>query len=210
MARSDGKRPTPPNKKPSGRSPDLPSALTPSKSRVDRSDIFKKVAIYGSGLLAFGLVVLIALGVAGEDTADAEGVSQIALGSPGHREGPIDYDGVPAGGEHAAVPLNCGAYDAPVPSENAVHSLEHGAVWITYPPDADDAFVERIREYAGSGKVIVSPFEGQTNILVTAWGNRIEADDPDDVNISRFIREFVSSGDAPEPGGQCRGVGNPL
>ena len=30
--------------------------------------------------------------------------------------------------------MNCGIYDKPVPSERAVHNLEHGAIWITYQP----------------------------------------------------------------------------
>ena len=35
---------------------------------------------------------------------------------------------------HDPVWLDCGAYDAPVRDENAVHDLEHGSVWITYDP----------------------------------------------------------------------------
>ena len=43
----------------------------------------------------------------------------------------------PVGGPHAPVWLDCGVYDQPVRAENAVHDLEHGAVWISYDPDLD-------------------------------------------------------------------------
>ena len=36
-------------------------------------------------------------------------------------------------GEHNPVWQNCGFYNKPVRDESAVHSLEHGAVWITSP-----------------------------------------------------------------------------
>jgi hypothetical protein len=53
-----------------------------------------------------------------------------------HVGGNIDYDQdlvtPPAGGPHNPIWQNCGYYDDPVRDENAVHSLEHGAVWITY------------------------------------------------------------------------------
>jgi hypothetical protein len=56
-----------------------------------------------------------------------------------HVGGNIDYDqdlGIPpAGGPHNPSWQNCGFYDELVRDENAVHSLEHGAVWITYQPD---------------------------------------------------------------------------
>ena len=43
----------------------------------------------------------------------------------------------PVAGEHNAAWQNCtgNVYDAPIANEHAVHSLEHGAIWITYRPD---------------------------------------------------------------------------
>ena len=47
----------------------------------------------------------------------------------------------PVGGAHDPEWLECGAYDAPVRDENAVHDLEHGTVWITYDGPARPADV---------------------------------------------------------------------
>ena len=81
---------------------------------------------------------------------------------PGHREGPLEYDRVPpVGGPHNPAWLRCEVYDSPVPQEFAVHSLEHGAVWLAHAPDLPPAQVQRLaalreldrrREY-----VLVSP-----------------------------------------------------
>src|SRR4051794_4886664 len=57
-----------------------------------------------------------------------------------HVQGTVNSPQVPpVGGAHAAVWLNCGIYDQPVPNENAVHSMEHGAAWFTYQPDLPPA-----------------------------------------------------------------------
>ena len=54
-----------------------------------------------------------------------------------HTTKPVDYKQVPpVGGDHNPVWQNCGAYDKPVAEENGVHSLEHGAVWLTYDPQS--------------------------------------------------------------------------
>ncbi|NJK46019.1 MAG: DUF3105 domain-containing protein [Pleurocapsa sp. SU_196_0] len=50
-----------------------------------------------------------------------------------HKEGRLTYDtNPPTGGIHNAAWQNCGIYDQQIALENAVHSLEHGAVWLTY------------------------------------------------------------------------------
>ena len=40
----------------------------------------------------------------------------------------------PVGGKHAQVWLKCVVYTVELPKENAVHSEEHGGVWLTYQP----------------------------------------------------------------------------
>ena len=57
--------------------------------------------------------------------------------SQAHEEDPVyfDTDRPPPGGVHAPFWQNCGIYTEPVEAKNALHSLEHGAVWLTYDPD---------------------------------------------------------------------------
>ncbi len=170
-------------------------------------------------LIAAGGVAVVALLVAAVlfSPTPLRGVPEetesIAVGPPEHVDGDIyDDQDVPAGGAHSAAWLNCGYYDTPVPAENAVHSLEHGAVWITYNPDLDAGHVDRLRGFTeGLDKVIVSPVPGQESpILLTAWGNQLELDDAGDSRVEQFVNEFEGSTDAPEAGGACSGgVGNP-
>ena len=47
-------------------------------------------------------------------------------------EGPTSYEqDPPTNRGHSPSWQNCGFYSFPVQNENAVHSLEHGAVWTT-------------------------------------------------------------------------------
>src|SRR5262245_2419866 len=63
-----------------------------------------------------------------------------------HVAGPIVYsENPPIGRQHNVVWQNCGIYDAPIHSEHAVHSMEHGAIWITYRPDLDSAHVQTLK-----------------------------------------------------------------
>jgi uncharacterized protein DUF3105 len=97
------------------------------------------------------------------------GVENIDVGPAGyHIIGNWDYDKSlgtpPAGGPHNDVWQNCGFYDEPVRDENAVHSLEHGAVWITYLPDLPQDEIEVLRDLAESnGFVLVSPYPDQVS-----------------------------------------------
>ncbi|MDP9987302.1 hypothetical protein J2S98_002469 [Arthrobacter oryzae] len=70
-----------------------------------------------------------------------EGVISYAGLSRNHVQTAVTYPQRPGvGGDHSPVWTNCGAYDRPVQETRAVHSLEHGAVWISYQPGlpADD------------------------------------------------------------------------
>jgi len=143
-----------------------------------------------------------------------DGTKTFTVGSPEHVTGDIYAEGeIPAGGPHDAVLANCGFYDTSVRAENALHSLEHGAVWITYLPDLDPHQIDRLTRFTGGvDKVLVSPVAGQdAPVIATAWGNQLELPDADDQRLEQFVNEFERRSSAPEPGAPCRGgIGNPV
>lgn len=126
---------------------------------------------------------------------------------------PVDYEAEygmqpPAGGNHFQAWLNCGIYSEPQPNENAVHSLEHGAVWVTYNPDTvSEQQLETLRAQVPDQYVIVSPYPGlETPFAVSAWGAQITMDSPSDPRLSQFINRYWKSPAAPEPGASCTGA----
>lgn len=126
-----------------------------------------------------------------------------------HVEGEVDYPQTPpAGGDHNAVWLNCGVYSEPVPNINAVHSLEHGAVWITYDPAVvDESGVAALKAQLPSSYVILSPYDGLPSpIVVSAWNAQIQVESPDDERIGEFLEAYWRSTVAPEPNAACTGA----
>lgn len=133
--------------------------------------------------------------------------------------GKVQYDRTPpAGGSHSAVWLNCGIYDQPVPDMNAVHSMEHGAVWVTYQPALPGNEVTALRglvrsKYRGPQRyVILSPYPGDpAPIVVSAWGAQLRVQSPSDPRLAQFIGHFASGGQGGEPGAPCtNGTGKPV
>lgn len=147
-------------------------------------------------------------------TGPPEGVVDIDETSRNHVQGEVAYDtDPPAGGDHNATWLNCGFYDEPVPNENAVHSLEHGAVWIQYADDLDDATVQRIREATDDEPyLLASPFADiDSPIVLSAWGKQLRIDDLDDPRFEQFLESYVRGPQTPEPGAACTGgTGEPV
>lgn len=137
-----------------------------------------------------------------------EGVQTLSGLSANHVNGPVEYpQAPPAGGDHSQIPLNCAVYTEPVPNENAVHSLEHGAVWVTYDPDAvTGEQLELLRRDIPSTYAILSPYEGLPSpVIASAWGAQLKASGADDPRIKDFISKYRSAKSAPEPGAPCTG-----
>lgn len=137
-----------------------------------------------------------------------EGVVAVDDLTNAHTEEPVDYpSSPPVGGDHFPAWLNCGFYDEPVPDEAAVHSLEHGAVWITFRPGPSPADRTRLEELAASdGHVLVSPYPDlRSPFVLTAWGRQLDLETLDDPRVERFLDEFLRAGEAPEPGAACTG-----
>jgi hypothetical protein len=162
-------------------------------------------------LAVVGLVVTLVVTTeppADPDDITIEGLQTYDDLTANHVTEPVTYEQTPpVGGDHAAVWLNCGIYTEPVPEMNAVHDLEHGAVWITYNPDeVTGADLETLQGTVPDTYVTMSPWPGlQAPVVASAWGAQVELDGVDDPRLQQFIDKFWKSPDAPEPGAACTG-----
>jgi hypothetical protein len=129
-----------------------------------------------------------------------------------HVDTAVDYkESPPVGGPHAPPPAwaDCTGtvYTVDIRHENAVHSLEHGAVWITYNPDdvsqADiDTLAKLVENKPGR---MLSPYAGLDKpISVQSWGHQLKVDSAGDKRIKQFA-DFFTLNDkyTPEPGASC-------
>lgn len=112
----------------------------------------------------------------------------------------------PVGGEHAPYWMNCAVYTDSVPNEFAVHSLEHGAVWLTYLPGTAASDVEKLVELSKIRPeyTLVSPYSGQPSpIIATAWGLQLSVQNASDPRLKEFVSKYVGGGQGGEPGVPC-------
>lgn len=125
-----------------------------------------------------------------------------------HIGGKVNYaENPPLGGFHNVAWQNCGIYTSPIHTEHAVHSMEHGAVWITYRPDLPAAEVERLRGLANNDYMLLSPYPGlPAPIVATAWNHQLQLESADDPRLPRFISAFKNNpSNTPEYGALCTG-----
>jgi len=127
-------------------------------------------------------------------------------------EGAIEYDrDPPTNGDHDPLWQNCGFYSEPIENRHAVHSMDHGVVWISYSPDLSPEEIETLRPYGEEPYVIVSPYPGlRAPVVVTAWRNQLDLDGVDDPRLRQFVDQFRVSETSPLSGNGCTGgVGEP-
>ncbi len=119
----------------------------------------------------------------------------------------------PVFGAHLAPWQNCGIYDQPVELGSALHSMEHGAVWLTYRPELPKEQVTELQNLVrGHGYVLMSPYLPQkSDVVLTAWGIQLVIDSVPDERVARFIAFYENGPQNYEPGAPCSGgVGTPL
>ena len=128
----------------------------------------------------------------------APGAPDAGTISHDHVSGPVTYAVLPpVGGPHNSVWLNAGVYTAPVPSEHAVHDLEHGAVWITYRPNLPAPELAKLRRFVDRQSMIS---EGDNS-------NRYVVMSPNDPRLQLFLNMFRHSRTySPESGSPVDGV----
>lgn len=134
------------------------------------------------------------------------GVQQFAGLARDHTTEDVTYDQTPpVGGKHDPVWQPCGFFAEPIRTERGVHSMEHGAVWITFSADLPAAQKDRLRAMvSGHTHLLVSPFVGLPSpIVASAWGEQLKLDSIDDPRLVQFIDYFEEGPQTPEPGAPC-------
>ncbi len=142
-----------------------------------------------------------------------EGVRTYPASTNNTVQGSITYEqDPPTNGDHSPMWQNCGFYGSPIANEYAVHSMDHGAVWITYQEDLPSDQVDDLRELAQQEEyVLVSPYPGLSSpVVATAWRNQLELTGADDARLQQFVDQFRRTETAPLSGNGCTdGVGEP-
>ncbi|MEU7404790.1 DUF3105 domain-containing protein [Streptomyces sp. NPDC044948] len=130
--------------------------------------------------------------------------------SRNHVQKKVDYPmSPPAGGDHNPVWADCDAkvYKQEVPNENAVHSLEHGAVWVTYTDKASKNDIKKLTTTVSKTPYsFLSPRKDQSApITLTAWGHQLGVEKASDPRVGEFLDKYVQGPQTPEPGASCSG-----
>ena len=177
---------------------------------LDEEPPHGRVAVIALAVVAALVVVVGAVAVplwtAADEPPTLDAVVVVEKPTSAHVSDDVDYEQTPpAGGDHDPAWLECGVYDEPVRDENAVHSLEHGTVWVTHDPDLDAASVDELAERLPAESVL-SPYDGLPGpVVVTVWGRQLVLDGVDDARLELFLREFGDGHTSPEPFASCNG-----
>jgi hypothetical protein len=201
------------NARPSGARPSTgggPAKRPPAK-KAGRSIVNQKQRPWGL-IITTVIVVIFAIGVVGfavlhkgkassnggytnPEIADAKAISGVVYTpEPNHNhvEGNITYNtSPPVGGNHSQYWADCSGtvYPNAIANENAVHMLEHGAVWITYKPGlAADQVATLSKLVTGVDRMAMSPYPDlKTNISLQSWDYQLFVDSASDPRIQQFI-----------------------
>jgi hypothetical protein len=149
-------------------------------------------------------------GVIAYDTAGYPGPGTAGPGTLAHDHvtGPVTYAVTPpVGGPHNPIWMNAGVYTKPVPSERAVHNLEHGAVWITYDPSLSASKVQQLVDFFNKQTMIPEASDGGRSnrfvdlspwadnslpspIVISSWGYQLQVQSPTDPRLQQFVDTF--------------------
>lgn len=188
------------------------------RRRDRRRKVITWTAIATAAAAAITAVGL-SLSLKGASAAGIPGVRAYTGLARTHVTGAVTYpQQPPVGGPHSEVWVSCGIYAAPVPATEAVHSMEHGAVWITYRPGLPTAAVSQLRNLLRGeparvrAYVLLSPYPGlPASVVASAWGKQLRLTAAADPRLARFISTYAQGPQTPEPGAACTGgAGTPM
>lgn len=202
-----------PGKGPKGRKP-----ITPVKVGAGRNwgpiAVAGVVVLIAAGIIGYGIFASIKGNESWQDrAAGIEGIVNYRaqknpqIDARDHKDGALTYvTNPPVGGAHNPVWQNCmgDIYTEPIANEHAVHSLEHGAVWVTYKQGLAADQVDKLKsKVEGKDFMLMSPIANlDKNISLQAWGYQLKVDNADDKRIDEFIKDLRLNASM-EPGAAC-------
>lgn len=188
--------------------------LAKAQAKEKRTKLLTVALVAAAALAIIVPTAVVLTGAAQEKSAVAavaarpiEGVKDYKVASANHVDAKVTYAQKPGvGGDHNPVWLNCGIYEKPVPENNAVHSLEHGAVWVSYDGVSDAELATLKQDVGDKTYMLLSPYPDQgAKIKLTAWGEQLSVDSADDPRIAAFVKKYRQGPQTPEPGAPCTG-----
>jgi hypothetical protein len=141
--------------------------------------------------------------------AQIQGVTFKAEPNRQHVQGNLTYDASPpVGGNHSQYWADCTGtvYPVAIANENAVHMLEHGAVWITYQPSLPATEVATLTKLvSGQDRMAMSPYPTlDSPISLQSWGYQLKVTSATDPRIQTFIDDLrYNPKTTPEYGATC-------
>ena len=136
-----------------------------------------------------------------------EGLKTLSYAGGQQQEGKVAYaENPPLGGAYSPLWQKCGAYTAPLYDEYAVHSLERGAVWITYSPALPAADVAALRTLlAGYRSWLFSPRATlPTPVVLSVWNAQVQATGAGDERLTAFLARYAQPVKPTQDSGQVQ------
>ena len=149
--------------------PDRQHIDTPGQYRLRAPSQRAAIVIRGLGFLASLALIGVAIVWGAQQQPDTiPDVVFFANLARSHTTQPVIYPRIPpTGGAHRPVWQNCGRYDEPIENEHAVHSMEHGAVWIIYRPDLPADALAQLRDLVNDhAYMLLSPYPNLSQIII--------------------------------------------
>ncbi|MEO3813512.1 DUF3105 domain-containing protein [Sphaerisporangium sp. B11E5] len=187
--------------------------LAKMRAAQQRKERRTALLMWGAG----GLVIAVLVGLVGyyvineRARSSLDGVTSFKYDAGGHTAARVAYkENPPVGGEHNPTWQLCQVYDEPINSENAVHSMEHGAVWITYRPDLPKAQVDKLKALVTGDYLLLSPYPGlSAPVVVSSWNHQLKLNNADDPRLPKYITKYKQNpSTTPEYGATCGGQGS--
>lgn len=187
----------------------------PTTPRSQQRTARRRIAGFAAAALAVVVIVVMAVAQSSDEGSEEEA----AAAPPGtrtfddlsqeHVPGSVSYPQTPpVGGDHNPRWQSCGFYPEPIMTEKGVHSLEHGAVWITYRPDLPSEQITSLQRLGdGQTYILASAWSDglPSPVVASAWGRQATLASADDPKLADFVRAFRQGPQTPEPGAPCTG-----